>query len=349
MKDSSNEEITIKQIIKIITDWVIFLFKRWKIIVLFILLGGIIGFYYALKQPVTYTAKITYIQEESHNSNSLNTLSSQFGLVENKSSSNMFSGTTLIDLMKSNLIIQRILLKPINIYHQKISMADYYIHINNDAIKDNKKIVINIKPNSNPDSLSLEKRILLNSIYNDLISEKNLSFGDKKFNSTFPSIQVTSKNESFSKLFCEILLEETTNFYVETKTRKAKLNILNLQKQLDSIRRSYNNSVIKLANANDFVFNSNPALKSKTTQPAQRQVDVQANTAVLSTLISNLETAKSNLNIETPLFQIIDKPQLPLLKNSVSKIKSVLTGSILSLLLISSTLISINLFKRNFK
>ena len=43
-----------------------------------------------------------------------------------------------------------------------------------------------------------------------------------------------------------------------------------------------------------------------------RQVDVQANTAILTELVKNLELAKVDLRKETPLIQIIDTPILPL-------------------------------------
>jgi uncharacterized protein involved in exopolysaccharide biosynthesis len=43
-----------------------------------------------------------------------------------------------------------------------------------------------------------------------------------------------------------------------------------------------------------------------------RQVDVQANTAILTELVKNLELAKVDLRKETPLIQIIDTPLLPL-------------------------------------
>ncbi len=47
---------------------------------------------------------------------------------------------------------------------------------------------------------------------------------------------------------------------------------------------------------------------------AKRQVDVQANKAILTELVKQTELAKVTLRKETPLIQIIDRPILPLMK-----------------------------------
>jgi uncharacterized protein involved in exopolysaccharide biosynthesis len=60
---------------------------------------------------------------------------------------------------------------------------------------------------------------------------------------------------------------------------------------------------------------------------AKRQIDVQANTAILTQLVTNLEMAKVTLLKETPLIQIIDKPILPLMKETVSRILCLLIGT----------------------
>jgi uncharacterized protein involved in exopolysaccharide biosynthesis len=51
---------------------------------------------------------------------------------------------------------------------------------------------------------------------------------------------------------------------------------------------------------------------------------VQANTAILTQLVANLEMAKVTLRKETPLVQIIDAPILPLKKEKVSKLMSLI-------------------------
>ena len=144
---------------------------------------------------------------------------------------------------------------------------------------------------------------------------------------------VKTENELFSKLFCEQLLKETSDFYIETKSKKSRLNVDILQKQADSIRAELNGAITGVATASDNVYNLNPAYNIKKTPGTRRQVDVQANTAILTQLVAQLELSKVSLRKETPLVQLIDRPILPLEKDKVGRLKSLALGGFLSGLL----------------
>ena len=107
------------------------------------------------------------------------------------------------------------------------------------------------------------------------------------------------------------------------------------QKQADSIRIELNNAISGVAEASDNTFNLNAALNIKRVPSSHRQVDVQANTAILTQLVTNLEMARVTLLKETPLIQIIDKPILPLKKEKLGYLKAlVFGGGIFSILFI---------------
>jgi uncharacterized protein involved in exopolysaccharide biosynthesis len=74
----------------------------------------------------------------------------------------------------------------------------------------------------------------------------------------------------------------------------------------------------------------NPALNVNRAPSAKRQVDVQANTAILTELVKQTELAKVTLRKETPLIQVIDRPILPLPKERLGKGKGILSGGILA-------------------
>jgi hypothetical protein len=160
---------------------------------------------------------------------------------------------------------------------------------------------------------------------------------DKKV--TILSIEVTSENEIFSKIFCESLAKETSDFYIETKSKKARINVEVLQKQVDSVRNALNNAITGLANETDNVYNLNPAFNIKVAPSKKRQIDVQANTSILTNLVVQLELAKINLRKETPLIQLIDSPILPLEKSKLGKLKTMILGGVLSGLFLSFYLI----------
>jgi uncharacterized protein involved in exopolysaccharide biosynthesis len=70
-------------------------------------------------------------------------------------------------------------------------------------------------------------------------------------------------------------------------------------------------------------------LNVRRTPSARRQVDVQANTAILTELVKQTELAKVTLRKETPLIQVIDRPILPLKKEKVGKAKGIIIGGFL--------------------
>ena len=119
-----------------------------------------------------------------------------------------------------------------------------------------------------------------------------------------------------------------------------------LEKQTDSIRRELNGAITGVAAANDNTFGLNPALNVRRAPTARRQVDVQANTAILTELVKQSELAKVTLRKETPLIQIIDRPILPLEKERFGKVKGILTGGFLAGFLVILGLIFRRLFKR---
>ena len=85
-----------------------------------------------------------------------------------------------------------------------------------------------------------------------------------------------------------------------------------------------------LAVSNDNTFYFNPALNIRRTPSVSRQVDVQANTAILTELVKQAELAKVTLRKETPLIQVIDRPIFPLPNERFGKIKGILLGGVLS-------------------
>jgi hypothetical protein len=159
------------------------------------------------------------------------------------------------------------------------------------------------------------------------------------------SIEVTSENEFFSKIFCESLAKETSDFYIETKSKKAKINVDVLQRQVDSVKNALNVAITGVANETDNVYNLNPAFNIKVAPSKKKQIDVQANTAILTNLVVQLELAKITLRKETPLIQLIDIPMLPLEKERLSKLKSIILGGFLSGFLFILLLIFSRLYK----
>jgi uncharacterized protein involved in exopolysaccharide biosynthesis len=330
-----NDEISLKELIQKIQEWIAYLKTQWKLIIGIAALGSIIGFVYASFQKTSYLATTTFVLEEDKGGGGIGGamgLASSFGFDLGSGGGGLFTSSNIIELMKSRLVVEKTLLNPVQIAGKEISLADYYIQIN--ELKEGwaKKPTlanINFPVNADRTKFSLEQDSILYGISAGL-TKSNLVIAQKDKKVSIISLTVKTESELFSKLFCEQLLKETSDFYIETKSKKSRLNVDILQHQADSIRAELNSAITGVATASDNVYNLNPALNVKRTPSTRRQVDVQANTAILTQLVAQLELSKVNLRKETPLVQLIDRPILPLEKDKVGRLKSLILGGFLA-------------------
>lgn len=348
----ANDEISLIELIFKIKEWFLYLRSKWIIIVLAGLLGGALGYIYAYFQKPVYTATLSFALEDEKASNVLAGamglgLANSLGIDLGNGGGGAFSGANLIELMKSRTLIEKALLNQITVAGKSISLAEYYLEYTKmrQAISQKKELAsIHYLVEDSRSNSSLQKDSLLGEIYNTVIGNI-LSVSQKDRKVSIISVEVKTGNELFSKALAESVVKEVSEFYIATKSKKAKTNVAILQKQTDSVRNELNAAISGVAQASDNTFNLNPALNIKRTPSTRRQIDVQANTAILTQLVTNLEMAKVTLLKETPLIQIIDKPILPLQKERLSKLKTlILDGFLASFLLIIFLIV-----KRSFK
>lgn len=349
-----NDEISLKELILKIKEWVTFLKSKWKTIFIAGFIGALIGLTIALFEKPTYKAVLTFAMEEDKGggggglSGALG-LASSFGIDLGGGGGGAFAASNLAELMKSRLLVEKVLLEPIDINGKTISLAEYYIQINElregwdkkPSLKD-----IKFLAGADRSNFTLQQDSILQEIHKSLIDKEHLSIMQKDKKVTILSIEVTSENEVFSKIFCESIAKETSDFYIETKSKKSKINVNVLQKQVDSVRNELNGAITVVANETDNVYNLNPAFNIKGAPSKKKQIDVQANTAILTNLVVQLELAKITLRKETPLIQLIDRPILPLAKEKFGKLKSIILGGFLSGLLFILYLIFGRLYKK---
>ena len=334
-----NDEISLKELIIKIKEWGAFLKSKWKAIFIFGFIGALIGLTIALFEKPTYKAVLTFAMEEDKGSGGGGLsgalgLASSFGIdLGGAGGGGAFASSNLAELMKSRLLVEKVLLEPIVIKGKTISLAEYYIQINElREAWDNKPSLRNIQflPAADRSNFTLQQDSILQQIHKNLIDKEHLSIMQKDKKVTILSIEVTSENELFSKIFCESIAKETSDFYIETKSKKSKINVNVLQRQVDSVRNALNGAITGVANEIDIVYNLNPAFNIKGAPSKKKQIDVQANTAILTNLVVQLELAKITLRKETPLIQLIDRPILPLQKEKFGKLKSIILGGFLT-------------------
>lgn len=348
---NNSEEISLKELIlKLQRIWY-FLLSKWVVILIAGIIGGALGLTYALFKKPVYKAELSFALEDDKSSGGglggALGLASQFGLDLGSSGGGAFSGDNLTQLMKSRSMVEKALLSTINIDNKQETLVELYISFNKLREKwknDSKLKEVSFLPNSDRSKFSIQQDSILGVFYSAIV-KNNLSVDkiDKKL--SIITVQVNSQDEMFSKYFTELIAKTVSNFYVDTKTMKAAQNVSILQRQTDSVRRELNIAITGVASSADVNPNANPALAILRVPSQRRQVDVQANTAILNQLVANLELAKVSLRKETPLIQIIDRPILPLEKEKLGKLRGIILGGISGGLLI----IIILLIRKAFK
>jgi hypothetical protein len=225
-------------------------------------------------------------------------------------------------------MVEQTLLSPVIVDGKTISLAEMYIQNNDwrDHWNDTPKFkAIQFLPDTKRIHFTRVHDSILGVMYQNL-SNAGLVVGQKDKKVAIITIDMSSPNELFAKYFTEALVKEVSDFYVTTKSKKARENMDILERQTDSIRGALNGAITGVAVANDNTFGLNPAMNVRRAPSARRQVDVQANTAILTELVKQTELAKVTLRKETPLIQVIDRPILPLKKEKFGKTKGIVFG-----------------------
>ncbi|TBR20062.1 MAG: lipopolysaccharide biosynthesis protein [Chitinophagaceae bacterium] len=330
MEPNDEQEISLVDLIKQIQQWFRYLLSQWKIIFLLGILGGATGFYYAWKSPITYTAKMIFVVEEAKSSGGgLAALAGQFGFDVGGGSSNLVSGDNIIGLLTSRSMVESALVSPFEL-GGKQSLADRYATVNEFQKAWSEKYKKDISfPIEKMGGFSRVQDSLLQQIEEGIIkNELKVVRKDKKM--SFIEVSTTMKDEQLAALFTKHVVHAAVDFYIETKTRRSRANVERLQKRADSIGGLLNIQTYATADLQSKSLDINPAFGSA---GVNREISARDKTmlaTIYAEVVKNLEIQKATLTQETPVIQVVDDIQMPLMKNKTGKLKSMILGGLLS-------------------
>jgi hypothetical protein len=343
------DEVSVKAWFKAFGDSRRYLLSQWKLLALVIVIGGALGIAYAILKKPVYTAQCTFVLEEGEKGGGglgqYSSLASMVG-VDVGGGGGLFQGDNIIELYKSRRMIEQTLLSKAFFNGKQQLLINRYIHLNelDKAWKDNDQL-----KNLNFDIPKSQFTVTHDSIAGLIVDDINKNYlsvskPDKKL--TIISVKVKAADQLFAKAFTENLVSTVNAFYVQTKTKGITQNITLLRRQADSVRRNLNASISGTAAALDVYPNANPIMQSLRVPSQKRQIDVQASSAIYSEVVKSLEVAKSSLQKETPLIQLIDEPVIPLPKDKIGKMKAMFTGMLIGLTLMIIYLLSLRFYRK---
>lgn len=351
ISNDRSDELSVKDLFLNLQKSIHYVLSKWKTIIVCSILGCIIGFLYSSYKKPIYTASSTFVLEETGGSGGGGLgqyagIASMVGLDLGGGGGGIFQGDNLLELYRSRTMLEKTLLSKVNIQGKDQLLIDLYIQVYDLRSKWSKDFKLK---NINFIDYSIGKGDRTkDSLINVIASEirKSILFvgkPDKKL--SIIEVDVKSKNEFFALAFNNSIVKNVNDFYVQTKTKKSQDNLNILQHQTDSIRRSLNGAISNVAAALDVNPNANQSRQILRVPSQKRQFDAEANKAILTELVKNLEVSKVSLRKETPLIQLIDEPVMPLEKDAISGKKGIIYGAFLG----AGGIIVLLLLRRMFK
>lgn len=300
----------------------------WRTLLLAGSLGALLGAAYTFFTPPKYQAKLSFVIEESkQNAGGLfSALAGQMGmdLSALSGSSGILAGDNVLQLLKSPTLLKKVLLSP---SPDSVGTLALLYARSYDLENDYKGLLpegtsLFAKPPSGGNSLGRLQDSLLDRLCRRLLTNEIAVYKpDRKL--SFFSLEVTTRNELLSEQIALRLINEASDLYINTKTRRLKANVDRLQKKSDSIALLLNRQTYTTAVTN--LFNANPGDPSTVAS-----IDISAREKsllgiVYADLNKSLELTRTALIQETPTIEIVDKPVFPL--------KKIYTGPLLAALL----------------
>jgi hypothetical protein len=311
--------IVLGDVIESIKRFFSYLRSQFMLIAFCVVIGLILPLIYrALKKPA-YAASTTFILEEkSVGGGGLAGIASQVGLDLGSlggGGSSVFSGDNILDIIKSRVIIEKVLLTPISSKSSK-TLADLYLDFTGlgESLPAPVSFAITSDTMVTP-AYSVYQDSLLYVMYEQIV-KNNVSVDRLNKKGSIFKIVTVSQNQVFSKNFAERLLKETTTYYVNVKTSSALANVKRLQARSDSLLRVLN---AKSYNAASFqILDPNVAFKSISVPAEVSSRDKSIVFSIYAEVTKNLEMSRIALVSQTPVIQLLDVPKYPLMDDRKS-------------------------------
>jgi hypothetical protein len=280
--------------------------QHWKRITVFTLLGAGLGLGGLVLKPAQFKASMIIAVEEGETSGWQNLLA-QFGLdVGGLNPGGIFEGESLVQLFSTRYMVERTLLDKVYLNGDSVQLVNYLYPFTKWG-KDSETQAV-VFPASRTD-FTPEHDSLLLEIKNYVAGEVlDVYKPDKKL--SLISVSVTHEDKHFSKAFTEAIVANTLEYFLESITEKARGNLNVLRAQRDSAKAEMTKALIANASAYDNVVN--PIFQSGQVDQYESFVNLQVANALYVEISKNLTLAEIGLRKQTPLIQVVERPNFPL-------------------------------------
>ena len=303
--------------------------NHWRFMVLLGLIFSAGAGIYAIVIPTRYVAKVNFVIEENkQNAGGLfSALAGQIGMDISAVSggAGLLAGDNVLQLLKSPTLLKKVLLST-HPTDSARTLAWYYAQ--QYGLFDKIRTLLTKKSEIFPihsiaGQLGRYQDSLLSQLAKQIIEDELAVYKPDRKLSIF-SLELSTRNELLSQLIAMRLIHEAAELYIDTKTRRLRINADRLQNKTDSIAKLLNRQTYTTAAAN--LINANPGMST-----TFANLDISAREkSVLGVLYADLnkslEITRTALIQETPTIEIIDRPTFPLYTKSIKWYTAIIAG-----------------------
>jgi len=327
----NDDEISLKDIIKIIQSWFGLLWMNIILIVLIGSLGASIGFYLAYSHKPVFKAESRFIVKEGGPSGLASSLGSLGSLLGGSGGSSLDKTVAVIG---SEKVMGKVLLTAVAIGDTKELVINHFIRLGNlNETWSKDTVLIKAKFTTSdtiPEVFNFPQRKAFKAVLASFIGAKGIvekSF-DKK--SGIVSLDVTHTDEDFAIETNKLIYNELKSFFQDQSTETANMNVEIFTRKVDSIQSELNSVRRQLARRTD---------QSMGVFLNEDKVDLKSLAVKEQILLTMYGEAQKNL--ETFLFMgqsassstalnLLDVPYSPLTPTKKSKLLFTLAGFFLA-------------------
>ena len=319
------------------------LFKDWKLILKWCGIAAVVGLVIAFSIPREFTVNTRMVPElvSRSGSGSLYSLASLAGInVSSTSSTDAVFPELYPDIVSSTPFVVELFPVQVEFKHKKEALsADYYTYLKEYTrgpwwgkvfgfpmkalgwamgLFREKEEPVEGFANLDPRSLTEEQADIAKAIRESV----SLSV-DKK--TSVISLAVTAQDPNVATRISEEVIDRLQTYVTNYRTEKSRQDLEYFEKLYDESREAYFASQQRYASYVD--RNQGVVLQRVKTEQERLQNEMNLNYQLYNACAQQLQTAKAKVQQETPVFTIINPPQVPLKRSNTSKL-TILVASI---------------------
>jgi uncharacterized membrane protein len=307
-----DDELSPKEVVEKVLVVKTAIFKNWKMILLLPIVGFGIGYAMDtyLKKPNTYEANVVFNLGGGSQASGLGDVAGLLGL-GNAPDANIFTGENFFYFVKSRPVLERNLMKEVEIHGKKEIFANFYIDSSGIKTSDWEERPDLQKfhfQNNDIKKLDLNSRIVLNAIVKRAAEATEIASLDRK--SSFIAISTKMENETLAGMWVTTLLKTVEEMYTENQTQKTRKTLRLLQHRADSLASVLGIAEHKLARQMDYSQQIMlPEAKVSANSMERKSTFLQQ---LYYEAMANAEKMRVSLVREAPLFTEIEGIKVPL-------------------------------------